>query len=176
MTDATNPTATATPAARPMPAAGEPAPDIALPGDDGVLHRLADRRGQWTVVYFYPKDDTPGCTTEACEFRDSFASLRADGAEVWGISPNDVRSHARFREKFSLPFTLLADAGALVAKAYGAWVFKNRYGRTYMGVQRSTFLVGPDGVIARAWHQVKPEGHAADVRAQLAAARAESRD
>ncbi len=156
----------------PMPEAGQPAPDISLPGDDGAIRRLADRRGEWTVVYFYPKDDTPGCTTEACEFRDSFASLRADGAEVWGISPDSAASHTRFRDKFSLPFTLLSDDGAGVARAYGAWVLKSKYGRTYMGVQRSTFLVGPDGTVARAWHTVKPEGHAAAVRAALAEAKA----
>ena len=154
-----------------MPAAGQPAPPIALFGDDDSLHSLADRRGQWTVVYFYPADDTPGCTTEACEFRDSFASLRAEGAEVWGISPDGTASHGKFRAKFDLPFTLLADEGASVAAAYGAWVEKNRAGRTYMGVQRSTFLVGPDGTIARAWHSVTPAGHAAEVRETLIAAK-----
>ncbi len=161
------------PAAPPMPVPGQVAPEIALPGDDGLLHRLADRRGSWTVVYFYPEDDTPGCTTEACEFRDSFASLKADGAEVWGISPDDTRSHAKFRDKFSLPFTLLADAGAEVATAYGAWRERIKDGRPQMRIQRSTFLVGPDGVVARAWHTVKPEGHAADVRAKLAEAKTE---
>jgi peroxiredoxin Q/BCP len=157
-----------------MPAAGDPAPSIALPDDSGTLHRLADRRGEWTVVYFYPEDDTPGCTTEACEFRDSFASIRADGAEVWGISPDDAGSHAKFRAKFELPFTLLSDDGAAVATAYGAWVERTREGRTSMRTQRSTFLVGPDGRIAHAWHTVKPEGHAADVRAVLAAAKAQA--
>jgi len=155
-----------------VPAAGDPAPAIALPDESGTLHSLADRRGEWTVVYFYPKDDTPGCTIEACEFRDSFASIRADGAEVWGISPDDARSHAEFRAKFELPFTLLSDDAAAVATAYGAWVEKTMQGRTYMGVARSTFLVGPDGRIAQAWPAVKPEGHAAEVRSVLAAAKA----
>ena len=155
-----------------MPAAGDPAPAIALYDESGTLHSLADRRGEWTIVYFYPKDDTPGCTTEACEFRDSFASIRADGAEVWGISPDDARSHAEFRAKFELPFTLLSDDGAAVATAYGAWVEKAKEGRTYMGVARSTFLVGPDGRIAHAWPAVKPEGHAAEVRSVLATAKA----
>ncbi len=155
-----------------MPIAGQPAPEIALPDEAGAIHRLADRRGEWTVVYFYPADDTPGCTTEACEFRDSFASLRAEGAQVWGISPDGAKSHAAFRRKFELPFTLLSDEGAGVATAYGAWVEKNRYGRTYMGVQRSTFLVGPDGTVARAWPKVKPEGHAGEVRDALREAKA----
>jgi peroxiredoxin Q/BCP len=155
-----------------MPAPGDPAPAISLPDESGALHSLADRTGQWTVIYFYPHDDTPGCITEACEFRDSFASIRAEGAEVWGISPDDARSHARFRAKFELPFTLLSDAGAAVATAYGAWVEKRNYGKTYMGVQRSTFLVGPDGRIAHAWPAVKPAGHAAEVRTVLAAAKA----
>jgi len=157
-----------------VPAAGDPAPAIALPDESGTLHSLADRRGEWTVVYFYPKDDTPGCTIEACEFRDSFASIRADGAEVWGISPDDARSHAEFRAKFELPFTLLSDDAAAVATAYGAWVEKTMQGRTYMGVARSTFLVDPDGRIAHAWPAVRPEGHAADVRSVLAAAKAQA--
>ena len=157
-----------------MPAAGDPAPAIALPDESGTLHRLADRRGEWTVVYFYPKDDTRGCTIEACEFRDSFASIRADGAEVWGISPDDSGSHAKFRAKFELPFTLLSDEVAAVATAYGAWVAKTREGRTYMGVQRATFLVGPDGRVAHAWPAVTPEGHAAEVRSVLAAAKAQA--
>jgi peroxiredoxin Q/BCP len=154
-----------------MPAVGDPAPAIALPDESGALHRLVDRRGEWTVVYFYPEDDTPSCTTEACEFRDLFGSLRAEGAEVWGISPDDARSHAAFRAKFELPFTLLSDDGAVVTTAYGAWVERTKDGRTYMRTQRSTFLVGPDGRIAHAWPAVKAEGHAAEVRSVLAAAK-----
>lgn len=157
-----------------MPAAGDPAPAIALPDESGMLHRLADRGGEWTVVYFYPEDDTPGCTTEACEFRDSFASIRAEGAEVWGISPDDAGSHAAFRAKLELPFTLLSDDGAAVATAYGAWVERTKAGRTEMRTQRSTFLVGPDGRIAHAWPAVKPEGHAAEVRSVLVAAKAQA--
>jgi len=157
-----------------MPAAGDSAPAIALHDESGTLHRLAERLGGWTVVYFYPEDDTPGCTIEACEFRDSFASIRADGAEVWGISPDDAGSHAKFRAKFELPFTLLSDDAAAVATAYGAWVEKTNYGKTYMGIRRSTFLVGPDGRIAHAWPAVKPEGHAAEVRSVLAAAKAKA--
>ena len=154
-----------------MPAAGDPAPDFALADESGVVRRLSDQR-DWTVVYFYPKDDTPGCTVEACAFRDADDALVAAGATVWGISPDDAASHARFRAKFQLVFPLLVDADHAVAEAYGAWVEKVNYGRTFMGVQRSTFLVGPDGRIAHAWPKVKAEGHAEDVLQTLDAARA----
>lgn len=153
------------------PAAGDPAPEFALPDETGAIHRLSDQRGRFTVVYFYPKDDTPGCTTEACEFRDASADLEADGAVVWGISPDGAASHSRFRARFGLPFVLLSDEDHAVAEAWGAWGAKVRYGRTTMGVLRSTFLVDPDGRVARAWPRVKPEGHAAEVRAALAAAK-----
>jgi peroxiredoxin Q/BCP len=155
-----------------MPAAGDPAPEFALPDAEGVIHRLADQRGRWTIVYFYPKDDTPGCTVEACAFRDANADLVAAGAVVWGISPDDAASHGRFRQKFQLTFPLLSDEDHATAEAYGAWVEKTNYGKTYMGIQRSTFLIGPDGRVARAWHRVKPEGHAGEVAAALEAARA----
>jgi len=155
-----------------MPAAGDPAPDFALPDESGTIHRLADQRGRWTVVYFYPKDDTPGCTVEACAFRDANDDLVAAGATVWGISPDDAGSHGRFRQKFHLTFPLLSDEDHAVAEAYGAWVEKVNYGKRYMGIQRSTFLVGPDGRVARAWHRVKPEGHPEEVRAALEAAQA----
>ena len=155
-----------------MPAAGDPAPDFALPDETGTIHRLADQRGRWTVVYLYPKDDTPGCTVEACAFRDANDDLVAAGATVWGISPDDAGSHGRFRERFHLTFALLSDEDHAVAEAYGAWVEKVNYGKRYMGVQRSTFLVGPDGRVALAWHRVKPEGHAEEVRAALEEAQA----
>jgi len=153
------------------PAAGDPAPEFALPDETGAIHRLSDQRGRFTVVYFYPKDDTPGCTTEACEFRDASADLEADGAVVWGISPDGAASHSRFRARFGLPFVLLSDEDHAVAEAWGAWGAKVRYGRTTMGVLRSTFLVDPDGRVVRAWPRAKPEGHAAEVRAALAAAK-----
>ena len=146
---------------------GDPAPGFALPDDNGIVHRLSDQTSRWTVIYFYPKDDTPGCTVEACAFRDANTDLAALGATVWGISPQDARSHARFRAKFSLSFPLLVDADHAVADAYGAWVEKNRYGRTYWGNARSTFLVDPGGRIARAWEKVTPEGHADEVLAEL---------
>jgi peroxiredoxin Q/BCP len=149
------------------PAAGDLAPDVALPDETGTIHRLSDQRGRWTVLYFYPKDDTPGCATEACEFRDSNATINERGADVWGVSPQGADSKKAFREKFDLPFTLLADEDHAVADAYGAWVEKENYGKTYWGVQRSTFLVAPDGTIAKVWPKVKPEGHAAQVLAVL---------
>jgi peroxiredoxin Q/BCP len=157
-----------------VPAAGDPAPELVLPDETGTLHRLSDRRGGWTILYFYPKDDTPGCTIEACQFRDLHDDLVADGdAVVWGISPDGARSHRRFRDKFGLPFTLLSDVDHAVAERYGAWREKTLYGRLSMGVGRSSFLIDPDGRVARAWATVKADGHAAEVLAALGAARAE---
>jgi peroxiredoxin Q/BCP len=155
-----------------IPEAGDLAPEIALPDETGAVHRLADQRGRWTIVYFYPKDDTPGCTVEACEFRDANETIHERGADVWGISPQGAQSKKAFREKFGLPFLLLADADHAVAEAYGSWVEKQNYGKTYWGVARTTFLVGRDGRIARTWAKVKPEGHAAEVIAALDAAQA----
>jgi peroxiredoxin Q/BCP len=156
-----------------MPVTGDAAPEIALPDENGDLRRLADQRGRWTIVYFYPADDTPGCTTEACQFRDLDEDVRDTGADVWGISPDGASSHRRFREKFNLPFTLLSDEDHAVAEAYGAWVMKSNYGREYMGIQRSSFLVDPEGRIAHAWPKVKADGHAAEVLAVLGVARLE---
>lgn len=150
-----------------MPAVGDRAPDVALPDETGTVHRLADQDGRWTVLYFYPTDDTPGCTVEACEFRDHNETIRERGADVWGISPQGAASKRAFREKFGLPFLLLADERHEVADAYGAWVQKQNYGKTYMGTARSTFLIAPDGRIARVWPKVKPEGHADQVLAAL---------
>ena len=146
-----------------MPEVGDAAPEIALPDEAGTIHDLAGQRGRWTIVYFYPKDDTPGCTVEACEFRDANETIHERGADVWGISPQDGTSKRKFREKFGLPFLLLADTQHEVAEAYGSWVEKQNYGKTYMGTARTTFLIDPDGRIARVWPKVKPEGHAADV-------------
>ncbi|TAK00058.1 MAG: peroxiredoxin [Chloroflexota bacterium] len=156
-----------------VPEPGALAPEIALPDDSGTIHRLADQRGRWTIVYFYPADDTPGCTTEACQFRDLHSDVTDTGADVWGISPDGATSHRRFREKFDLPFTLLSDEDHAVADRYGAWQLKTNYGREYMGIVRSTFLVDPDGRLVRTWPKVKADGHAAEVLAALAAARAE---
>ena len=155
-----------------MPDVGDSAPEIALPDETGTIHRLSEQRGRWTIVYFYPKDDTPGCTVEACEFRDANATIHEKGADVWGISPQGAPSKRAFREKFGLPFLLLADVDHAVAEAYGSWVEKTNYGKTYMGVARTTFLVDPAGQVVRTWPKVKPEGHAAEVIAALDAARA----
>jgi peroxiredoxin Q/BCP len=154
------------------PQVGDLAPEIALSDETGTIHRLADQRGRWTIVYFYPKDDTPGCTLEACEFRDANDTIVERGADVWGISPQGATSKRSFREKFQLPFVLLADEGHQVAEAYGSWVEKHNYGKTYWGTARTTFLVDPEGRIAHAWPKVKPEGHAADVLATLDQAQA----
>ncbi|HEX2754761.1 MAG TPA: peroxiredoxin [Candidatus Limnocylindrales bacterium] len=154
-----------------MPEAGDPAPEIALPDETGTVHRLSEQGGRWTIVYFYPKDDTPGCTVEACEFRDAIETIHERGADVWGISPQGARSKKAFREKFGLPFLLLADEDHAVAEAYGSWVEKMNYGKSFMGVARTTFLIDAEGHVARTWPKVKPEGHAAEVIAALDAAR-----
>lgn len=157
------------------PQVGDPAPAIVLPDEHGTIRDLADRRGSWTVVYFYPKDDTPGCTTEACQFRDLHADIEAVAAAVWGISPDGSGSHAAFRARYGLPFVLLSDLDHAVAEAYGAWREKTNYGRTSMGIVRSSFLVGPEGRIEASWPKVRADGHAAEVlgaiRVALAARR-----
>jgi len=150
-----------------IPTPGELAPEIALPDETGAIHRLSEQRGRWTVVYFYPADDTPGCTVEACEFRDANDTITERGADVWGISPQGASSKRSFREKFGLPFLLLADTDHAVADAWGSWVEKKNYGKTYWGTARRTFLVDPQGRVAKSWEKVKPEGHAADVLAAL---------
>ena len=150
-----------------MPDVGDEAPDFTLPDDTGADRRLSDERGKWVVLYFYPKDDTPGCTTEACEFRDASADIAARDAAVWGVSVLGSGSKAAFKAKFGLPFTLLADEDHAVAERYGTWVEKENYGRKYWGVSRSTFLVDPDGRIARAWPKAKSAGHVAEVLAAL---------
>src|SRR3954451_11241883 len=134
-----------------MPAAGELAPDVSLPDENGTIHHLSDQKGRWTILYFYPEDDTPGCTTEACEFRDRSEVIHERGADVWGVSPDGAASHKKFREKVELPFTLLADEGHPLADTYGAWGEKQHYGKTYVGLPRSTFLIHPEGRIARVW-------------------------
>ena len=153
-----------------IPVAGEVAPPFALPDASGAVHRLEDQRGRWTVVYFYPKDDTPGCTVEACGFRDANSAIAERGADVWGISPQGAASKRAFGDKFGLDFPLLIDSDHAVAAAYGSWVEKTNYGKTYMGVARRTFLVDPEGRIAHVWEKVRPEGHPAEVLAALDAA------
>ena len=147
--------------------AGDAAPDFSLQDADGSTVSLADLAGSTTILYFYPKDDTTGCTAEACEFRDRAPDYDAAGARVIGVSPDPVASHVRFRDKYGLPFTLLSDPDHETAEAYGVWVEKSMSGRTYMGVERSTFVIGPDGAITQALYKVKPKGHAENVLALL---------
>ena len=141
-------------------AVGKPAPPFTLETDAGERFSLKDLRGQTVVLYFYPKDDTTGCTMEACEFRDLFPRFTRSKAVVLGVSPDSVKRHQRFRKKYKLPFTLLADTDHKVAERYGLWVEKTFYGRKYMGVDRTTFIIGPDGKIRTIFAKVKPEGHA----------------
>ncbi|HLX35526.1 MAG TPA: peroxiredoxin [Candidatus Limnocylindrales bacterium] len=154
------------------PELGDVAPDVALPDETGTIHHLTDQRGRWTVLYFYPEDDTAGCTTEACQFRDLNEHYVATDADVWGVSPDGASSHRRFREKYSLPFTLLSDEDHSAATTYGAWQEKNNYGKKYWGIVRSSYLIDPDGKIAKAWPRVKADGHAAEVLTALEEARA----
>ena len=146
---------------------GGSAPAFSLPDQSGKTISLAGLKGKKVVLYFYPKDDTPGCTTEACTYRDEHSAFEKKGAVVLGISPDDEDSHAKFAKKFSLPFSLLADAGHKIADAYGVWVEKSMYGKTYMGVERSTFVIGPDGKLAAIFRKVKAGEHVAEVLAEL---------
>ncbi len=147
---------------------GEPAPDFTLTSDAGERVSLADFRGKPVVLYFYPKDDTPGCTAQACGIRDAYGEFERAGAVVLGVSPDDAAEHVKFKEKYGLPFTLLADPEHEVAERYGVWGEKRYGGRTYEGVNRTTFLIGPEGTVAKVMHDVKPDAHADDVLASLA--------
>lgn len=144
------------------------APDFTLPDQDGKAHTLSDYKGSWVVVYFYPKDNTPGCTKEACAFRDSFPDFKKLKAVVLGISVDSVKSHDKFAAKFELPFTLLSDEEKKVVKAYGVWGKKKFMGREYMGTMRTSFLIDPDGTIAKIYWKVKPAEHADEILADLA--------
>ena len=147
--------------------AGERAPAFTLTADDGTKVRLADLKGQPVVLYFYPRDDTPGCTREACAFRDQQAQLKKLGAQVLGISPDSSESHERFRDKYRLNFPLLSDPDHAVAEKYGAWREKNMYGKVSLHIQRSTYLVDADGKVAKVWKAVKVDGHDEQVVAAL---------
>ncbi|MTV24465.1 thioredoxin-dependent thiol peroxidase [Nitriliruptoraceae bacterium ZYF776] len=147
--------------------AGTPAPTFTLPDQDGREVSLEDLRGRPVVIYFYPKDDTPGCTTQACGIRDQWSQFEEAGAAVLGISPDDVDSHARFAAKHDLPHTLLADPDRRVLEAYGAWGEKVLYGKTTVGVIRSTFLVDRDGTVAKVWKRVQTKTHAERVLAAI---------
>ena len=155
-----------------IPGEGQPAPDFELDavGRDGEPERvrLSDLRGQSVVLYFYPKDDTPGCTKQACGIRDAWPAFGDTGARVFGVSPDDVESHVRFARKHELPFPLLADPDHAVAERYGVWQEKSMYGKKYMGVARTTFVIDPDGRIAKVFEKVKPKAHADQVLEALA--------
>lgn len=145
------------------------APDFKLLDETGETRALSDYRGKPVVLYFYPKDDTPGCTKEACSFRDDYAVYGDAGVVILGVSPDTSKSHAKFKEKYNLPFTLLADEGHAVCELYGVWGLKKFMGREYEGVLRTTFLIDEEGIIKKVFPKVKPEGHSAEVLAALKA-------
>ena len=152
---------------------GKAAPAFTLTADDGTTVRLSALKGQPVVLYFYPKDDTPGCTAEACAFRDRKQEIAKLGAQILGVSPDTVASHVKFRDKFQLNFPLLADPGHEVAEKYGAWREKNMYGKKSMGIQRSTVLIDANGKVAKVWQRVKVDGHDQEVIDVLRDLRAE---
>ena len=147
---------------------GKPAPDFELQSDGGETVKLSSLRGRPVVLYFYPKDDTPGCTTQACGIRDAYGEFERAGAVVLGVSPDDESSHVRFRKKHDLPFTLLADTDHAVSEQYGVWGEKSFAGRKYMGVKRSTFVIDADGNVKKVFENVKPATHADQVLSALA--------
>ena len=146
---------------------GKSAPLFTLETDTGDRLALKDLKGRPVVLYFYPKDDTPGCTVEACEFRDAFPRFKGTKAVILGISPDSVKSHQKFKVKFDLPFTLLADEDHTIAEKYGVWQKKSMYGRSYMGIARTTFVIDKDGKVAKVFEKVKPKGHAEEVEQAL---------
>jgi peroxiredoxin Q/BCP len=147
--------------------AGGQAPDFTLPDDEGRMHTLSDYLGKPVALYFYPKDNTSGCTKEACGFRDDYSAYQDAGVTILGVSPDSSKSHANFRTKYDLPFTLLADPEREVIKMYGAWGLKKMYGREYEGILRTTFLIGEDGNILKVFEKVKPANHSAEILAAL---------
>jgi peroxiredoxin Q/BCP len=146
---------------------GDKAPDFEVKDDQGNTFHLSDLKGKTVVLYFYPKADTPGCTKEACEFRDHATEYKHKNAAVVGVSPDQPSAQAKFKSKYELTFPLLADEDHKIAEAYGVWKEKSNYGKTYMGVERTTYVIGPDGKIAQLFEKVKPEGHAEQVLAAL---------
>jgi peroxiredoxin Q/BCP len=146
----------------PIPA-GNPAPDFTLPDENGVTRKLSDYRGQPVVLYFYPKDDTPGCTTEACNFRDDYSQYTQAGVVILGVSPDSTKDHIKFKEKYHLPFTLLADEGHKICELYGVWGPKKMMGREYDGVYRTTFLIDRQGKLIKVFEAVKPAEHSKEV-------------
>lgn len=150
-----------------MPEIGAEAPKFAVQNQDEVVVDSAKLKGKWVVLYFYPKDLTPGCTTEACDFRDRFERLTKAGAVVLGVSKDSAKSHRNFREKKALPFDLLVDADGTLCEAYGVWRLKKFMGREFLGIVRSTFLIGPDGRVRRVWSPVSVKGHVDEVLAAI---------
>jgi len=149
--------------------AGRPAPEFALNDESGTLRRLSDYRGKPVILYFYPKDDTPGCTTEACNFRDDYSAYQVANVQILGVSPDSVNSHQKFKNKYTLPFPLLADEGHEVCNAYGVWGVKKIMGLKLEGVFRTTFLIDANGIISMVYENVKPAEHSAEILAQLKA-------
>ena len=143
------------------------APDFSLPDQDGNKHKLSDYKGQWVLLYFYPKDDTPGCTTEACTLRDNFPAFKKIKAKVFGISVDSVASHKKFETKYKLPFTLLADEDKKIVEKFGVWQEKSMYGKKYMGTVRNSYLINPEGKIVKIYEKVKPAMHAEEVLADI---------
>lgn len=146
---------------------GVPAPEFTLPDENGEDHKLSDYRGNHVLLYFYPKDDTPGCTTEACNFRDDYTFYEDAAVTILGVSPDTSASHKKFRNKYRLPFTLLADVDHAVCELYGVWGSKKNFGREYDGVHRTTYLIDPEGVIQKVFKKVSPAKHSAEVLAQI---------
>lgn len=148
-------------------AQNQPAPTFSLQDQAGTTHKLEDYQGSWVVLYFYPKDDTPGCTTQACDIRDQWSTFKQKGITVLGVSPDTVESHAKFAEKYDLPFTILADPDKEVAKKYGAWQEKKMFGKIGFGIQRSTVLIDPEGRVAKVYKRVQAKKHADKVLKDL---------
>jgi peroxiredoxin Q/BCP len=150
-----------------MPQVGQEAFEFSLPDQDGEVRKLSDFRGSWVILYFYPKDDTPGCTAEACQFRDLLPRLGEGGAIVLGVSIDPVKKHQRFAQKYQLPFRILSDEQKDVVTQYGVWAEKTFMGKSYMGIDRTTIIIDPQGLVVKVYQQVKPEGHAAMVADDL---------
>ena len=146
---------------------GNKAPNFELEDSEGTVHKLSDYQGETIVVYFYPKDDTPGCTKEACSFRDSYKDFKDAGVTIIGISPDKVESHKKFKDKYALPFTLLADSDHEVCESYGVWGLKKSFGREYEGVYRTTYIIDPEGQVQRVFENVKPSDHSQEVLSEL---------
>jgi peroxiredoxin Q/BCP len=151
-----------------LPKMNETAPKFELPDETGKFHKLEDYHGKTVVLYFYPKDDTPGCTTEACNFRDDYSEYMKAGVVILGVSPDNVKSHQKFSTKYGISFPLLADEGHIVCEKYGVWGLKKNLGREYYGVFRTTFLLGPDGKIKKVYENVKPADHSKEILADIA--------